>query len=117
MAQVERLICASADLVDGGDGVRFSVTRWGRVEPAFAVRFCGRVYGYLNQCSHVPVELDWENGRFFDVSGLYLICTTHGAMYAPESGLCVGGRCKGKRLKALDMTERDGRIYLIEREE
>ena len=116
MAEDERLICAAAELAEGGEGVRFQVQRWGKVEPAFAVRFRGQVHVYLNQCRHVPVELDWENGRFFDVSGLYLICATHGALYAPESGRFVGGPCKGQRLTALPVIERDGSIYLIERE-
>ena len=49
---------------------------------AFAVRFRGRVRAFLNRCGHLPVELDWEEGRFFDASGLYLICATHGALYA-----------------------------------
>lgn len=117
MAETERLICASTALVEGGDGVRFQVDQWGKAVPAFAIRFRERVYAYLNQCSHVPVELDWDNGRFFDSSGLYLICATHGAMYAPESGFCVGGKCKGKRLTSLPVIERDGSIYLIEREQ
>jgi len=36
----ERLICSSAELVDGGDGVRFQVTRQGGSLPAFVVRCC-----------------------------------------------------------------------------
>lgn len=109
-----RLICASAELVEGGRGVRFTVDRNGVSEPAFAVRFGGRVHAYLNRCAHLSVELDWQPGRFFDDSGLYLICATHGALYAPESGRCRGGRCNGKGLMAVSVTEHDGRIFLIE---
>ena len=71
MADGERLICASAELIDGGAAVRFSVERNGVAEPAFVVRFSGKVYAYFNRCAHVPVELDWQEGRFFDLSGLY----------------------------------------------
>ncbi len=116
MAETERLICDSAILVDGGDGVRFRVSHGGRDEPAFVVRFRGRVYGYLNRCSHVPVEIDWQEGRFFDFSGLYLVCATHGALFAPESGACLGGRCNGKALTRLSMLEHDGHVYLLEKE-
>ena len=60
------------------------------------------------------IELDWQEGKFFDLSGLYLICSTHGAMYSPESGRCLGGRCNGKGLTPLAVSEHDGNIYLKE---
>ena len=110
----QRLICASDELVEGGSGVRFTVDMRGVSEPAFAVRFRGRVHGYLNRCAHLAVELDWQPGEFFDLSGLYLICATHGALYAPESGRCLGGRCNGKGLEAVAVSERDGGVFLIE---
>lgn len=116
MAAGERLICTSDALVDGGDGVRFEVQWRGAVEPAFAIRYQGRVHAYLNRCGHVPIEIDWQPGRFFDHSGLYLVCATHGALYAPESGACLGGRCDGKGLRALAVREADGCVYLIESE-
>ena len=116
MAAVERLICAAADLADRGRGVRFEIERYGVREPAFVVRFGGRVYGYLNRCAHVPVELDWQPGEFFDDSGLYLVCATHGALYAPESGRCQGGRCNGNGLQPVVVVERDDQIFLVESE-
>jgi nitrite reductase/ring-hydroxylating ferredoxin subunit len=112
MAAGERLICAAGDLVDGGSGYRFEVLRGGLPVPAFALRFRGRVYAYLNQCAHIPVELDCRPGQFFDTSGLYLMCSTHGATYAPESGACVFGRCDRQGLTAVKVVERDGSIYL-----
>ena len=112
MAEDARLICASEALIDGGAGVRFTVLRYGVEEPAFAIRFRGRVHAYFNRCGHVPVELDWQHGEFFDSSKLYLICATHGALYAPENGRCLGGRCNGKGLAAIPVEERDGNIYL-----
>ncbi len=112
MVDCERLICASGDVPEGGAGFRFSVVRFEREEPAFVIRFHGLVHAYMNRCGHVPVELDWQHGEFFDDSKLYLICATHGALYAPESGHCLGGRCNGKGLEPVSVIERDGRIYL-----
>ncbi|WP_310450058.1 Rieske (2Fe-2S) protein [Sulfuritalea sp.] len=109
-----RLICDSDALVDGGHGLRFTVDRSGIAEPAFAVRYRGQVHAFLNRCGHIPVELDWQQGEFFDHSGLYLICATHGALYAPDSGHCMGGRCNGKGLVALSVLEDGGQIFLIE---
>lgn len=116
MAQGERLICDSAALVDGGNGVRFTVRRAGADEPAFAVRYRGVVHAYLNRCAHVPVELDWEPGKFFDLTGHLLICAVHGAHYRPEDGSCVMGPCKGGRLPRLQVVERLGQVYLLEGE-
>jgi len=115
MAESERLICAGTDLIDGGAGFRFQVMWHGQTEPAFVIRYRGRAYAYLNRCGHVPVEIDWQAGQFFDHSGLYLVCATHGALYAPDNGRCLLGRCNGNGLVSLQVTERDGNIYLLER--
>jgi nitrite reductase/ring-hydroxylating ferredoxin subunit len=111
MAGGERLICAAADLVDGGDGVRFEVERQGASMAAFVVRWHARPFAYVNECMHQATELDWNAGDFFDESGLYLICATHGAMYEPDSGLCVAGPCRGARLAPIEVRERDGGIF------
>lgn len=114
MAAGERLICESAALEEGGKGVRFEVDWAGERLPAFVVRYDGRVVAYLNQCAHIPVELDFNEGEFFDASGLYFVCSTHGALYAPESGACLGGPCGGRGLTRLAVREGDGKVYLIE---
>lgn len=116
MAAQERVICRAADLLDGGSGVRFNVLVHGREEPAFVIRFRGRVHAYFNRCSHVPVELDCRPGEFFDDSKLYLICSMHGALYAPESGCCLGGRCQGRGLIPVAVEERDDFVFLIPNE-
>ena len=87
-------VCASGELVEGGDGVRFD----------------GQPRAFLNRCAHVAMELDWLPGRFFDEAGLYLICATHGALYEPDSGACVAGPCRGAALLALRCEERGGRV-------
>ena len=113
MADESRIICDSSRLVDGGKGVRLSVRTPDGEQPAFAVRYRGTVYAYINRCAHVAVELDWMDGDFFDFSKLYLICSTHGAAYQPDSGWCVQGPCPGKRLKPVPVEECDGRILLM----
>jgi len=112
MAAEPRLICAAAELEEGGRGVRFSVERYGRQEPAFVVRYDGRARAYLNRCAHVPMELDWQPGVFFDAAGLYLVCTTHGAIYHPATGVCLGGPCRGRGLIDLPVIEAGGQIFL-----
>ena len=108
-----RRLCAAEELVDGGVGVRFAVRVNTREIGAFVVRYDGAAHGYLNQCAHVPMELDWQEVQFFDSAGLYLMCATHGATYAPDTGLCVGGPCKGATLAKLRIEEREGAVFWL----
>lgn len=104
-------ICASAALEEGGKGVRFPLTAGGEDGTGFVVRYDNTVYAYLNRCAHVPIELDWNEGEFFESSGLYLMCSTHGALYTPESGRCAGGPCRGGRLRPIAVFEQDDQVF------
>ena len=105
MAEAERLICRRDQLVDGGLAARFTIEFDGRHVQAFAVAFDGRVHAYVNRCPHQGTELDWQPGRVFDDSGLYLICATHGALFQADSGRCVGGPCQGALLARVEIDE------------
>ena len=113
MAEEQRLICESAALLEAGRGVRFEVEYFGEPAPAFVVRKNGQAHGYLNRCAHVAMELDWQEGVFFDFDGRDLICSTHVATYDAASGRCIGGPCNGSPLVKLRLEERDGLIYFI----
>jgi nitrite reductase/ring-hydroxylating ferredoxin subunit len=112
LAENLRLICPSDVVQEAGKGFLFHTQRYGRDVPAFVVRYQGQVRAYLNECGHVPAQLDWQPGEFFDDSKLYLICSIHGALYSPESGRCLSGRCQGKGLKSLTVCEIEGQIFL-----
>jgi len=114
MADAEPLIalCPSAQLVDGGVGLRFEAAAGGETVGAFVVRYRGKVAAYLNRCAHVAMELDWAPGRFFDRDGETLLCATHGAVYDPASGDCIGGPCAGRGgLRRLQVFEDGGVVY------
>jgi nitrite reductase/ring-hydroxylating ferredoxin subunit len=111
MTEAVILICAAADLEEGGKGVRFPVTAGGEDGTGFVVRYHGIVYAYLNRCAHVPIELDWNEGQFFESTGLYLMCSTHGAIYAPETGRCEGGPCRGGRLRPITVIEKENQVF------
>lgn len=103
-------LCNSGDLVDGGRAAGFDVLYGGQTCRAFAVRFEGRVHAYLNRCSHVAMEMDWQPDQFFDDSGKWLLCATHGARYHPSTGECAGGPCRGGLIQ-IETMEADGVIY------
>jgi nitrite reductase/ring-hydroxylating ferredoxin subunit len=121
MAGPRRLICPSGALADGGKGVRFELATApatpGAQPPAFeatgfAIRWGGLVHGYVNRCPHAGTELDWEPGEFFEEAQLYLVCSTHGALFEPSTGFCVAGPCRGASLGRLPVREEDGQVYL-----
>jgi nitrite reductase/ring-hydroxylating ferredoxin subunit len=114
MAEDARVICASGDLAEAGQGIRFDAEYGGEAAAAFVVRHQGKVHAYLNRCSHVAMELDWQPGAFFDSEKRDLICSTHGAVYSASSGKCIGGPCSGRPLIKLAVEERDGFIVLKE---
>ncbi len=103
-------LCNSTDLANSGEAMPFDVMYCGRTARGFAIRFEGTVYGYLNQCAHVPMEMDYQPNRFFDSTGQYLMCATHGAVYSPKTGDCRGGPCRGG-LRKIDMTVQHGVVH------
>ena len=104
------LLCDSADLADGGMAVAFDVVYAGQACRAFAVRYQGVAHAYLNRCTHVAMEMDYQPGRFFDDTGRWLLCATHGAAYLPDTGECAGGPCRGGLVK-IALTEEGGMVY------
>jgi nitrite reductase/ring-hydroxylating ferredoxin subunit len=72
-------------------------------ESIILVFFNNKYFAYKNQCQHLPVELDWDNEDFFDEKKQYIVCATHGALYEPETGLCISGPCVGKILPSIEV--------------
>lgn len=103
-------ICNSAELQNGGKAVPFDVNYCGQTCTAFAIRFQGTVQAYLNRCTHVAMEMDWQPGQFFDDTGQWLLCSTHGAAYKPDTGECSGGPCRGGLVK-IQLQEQDGVVH------
>lgn len=102
-------LCASELLADSGAAVVFDVIYQGQSCRAFAIRFQGQAHAYLNRCGHVPMEMDYVDGQFFDSSGQWLMCATHGATYAPQSGTCVAGPCR-RGLVKVTVSEEAGQV-------
>ena len=103
-------LCNSGDLLESGRAVPFDVVYAGQTCRAFAVRFKGLPHAYLNRCTHVAMELDWQPNRVFDATGQWLLCASHGAVYAPETGHCAGGPCQGGLVK-IHLVDSGGAVY------
>jgi len=112
MPENERIICNSHAVVEREHGLRFALPELGERVTGFVIRYNGLIHAYVNQCAHLSVELDWNEGDFFDLTKNYVVCATHGAQYQPETGYCVMGPCKGRSLQAIQVTERNNKILI-----
>jgi nitrite reductase/ring-hydroxylating ferredoxin subunit len=106
-------VCEGSIVQEAGLGFRFNVLFSGKLVSAFVVRVDGVVYGFLNRCSHVPVELDWNYGEFLDDTGRQVVCATHGASYDATNGHCIGGPCSGGSLVRLQIEEKEGGVFWL----
>jgi nitrite reductase/ring-hydroxylating ferredoxin subunit len=50
------------------------------------------VFAYHNECPHAGRRLDYAPGKFLVKDGR-IICAAHGAVFAVNSGACLGGPC------------------------
>lgn len=105
-------ILRSSQLREGASHL-FSFSKEGKATAGFLIRFRGQVHAYENVCRHIPVSLDYDDGRFFSPDGRHLICQTHGALYDPANGKCVRGPCPGLSLFPIPVEEKDGGIWLL----
>jgi nitrite reductase/ring-hydroxylating ferredoxin subunit len=106
-------LCKADDLWERGRGIRFDVMTPGGAESAFAVRYEGVARAYLNRCMHLPQEMDWNSGEFFDDECEYIVCASHGALYRPQDGVCVSGPCRGASLIPIAVEESAGGVFWL----
>ena len=104
-------LCHSEALAERGQAWVWDVLQYGQPARAFALRFEGQAVAYLNRCVHVPTEMDWQPGQFFDMDKRWLMCSIHGAMYEPADGRCIGGPCGRGKLTSIALQEREGQVY------
>lgn len=78
----------------------------------FVVANDGHYYAYENCCPHQYIPLDWDNDEFLDSAGELILCATHGAQFVIETGECVAGPCIGASLRPLNISLRDGNVFI-----
>ena len=103
-------LCKSEELLECALAVDFDVVYGGQTCRAFAIRFQNEVHAYVNRCAHIAMEMDARENHFLDPKGQWLMCSSHGALYEPPTGRCVGGPCRGGLIKIL-LSESDGVVF------
>ena len=92
------VLCQLEDIEDGGSA-GFTSQVDGKPRMLLAVRRGKDVFVYINSCPHLGVPLDFHAGQFLSQDQKYIICSTHGALFEIEDGLCVSGPCRKAYLK------------------
>lgn len=72
----------------------------------FVVRRGGAAFGYVDRCPHMGLPLAQVLDGY--VVGERIVCSWHGAIFAVEDGICLGGPCTGARLTPWPVTVVEG---------
>ena len=57
----------------------------------FLVRRGDEIFGYVNECPHEAMPLQWEGGSFLTADGKRILCAVHGATFNLDSGEAISG--------------------------
>lgn len=104
------VLCRTDDVPDGG-ALGIGGTSPG--DPGLiVVRRGERIAVWRNDCPHANLPLDLVPGRLMARDGRHLLCANHGALFEPDTGLCVRGPCAGRHLERVDAGVREGAVVL-----
>lgn len=79
----------------------------------FVVRRGDAVWGWRDRCPHVGSPLTLGDDRYLTRGGDHILCSTHGALFRIEDGLCLGGPCVGRSLAPWPVAVEDGAIVVV----
>ena len=106
----ERL-CRLDDVADpGAKGFTFRDGDW--LFHGFVVREGEAVTGFVDRCPHAGMPLALFEDRYLTREKDLIICSSHGALFRPSDGLCVGGPCAGRSLWPWPVRVVDGEIQV-----
>jgi nitrite reductase/ring-hydroxylating ferredoxin subunit len=103
----------AAELPDGA-AREFALTEGEWPLTAFLVRVGDAVHAYLNRCPHALRQLNFRPDGFLSPDGTLIQCSSHGAQFEKDTGLCVAGPCVGESLRRLPIELVNGEIRLTE---
>jgi nitrite reductase/ring-hydroxylating ferredoxin subunit len=90
-------LCALAEIADPGSK-GFMFREGDQLFMGFVVRRGETVVGYVDRCPHAGMPLAMLPDRFLTREGDLILCSSHGALFQPEDGVCVSGPCVGRSL-------------------
>jgi nitrite reductase/ring-hydroxylating ferredoxin subunit len=97
------------------DDIGEEVSKGFKIEPdlqLFVVKKDGVISVFENSCPHLGIPLEMLPDQFFDIEKSFIQCSTHGALFEIENGLCVAGPCAGASLKQYQFETINGEIHI-----
>ena len=108
---VDTKLCNLAEISDGHSGGFVVDTADGRCG-LLVVRRGNTAVSYVNSCPHIGTPLEIRPNHFLDQEGKYILCSTHGALFQIDDGLCIAGPCVDDKLTAIDIEVKDGALFV-----
>ncbi|HUQ09150.1 MAG TPA: Rieske 2Fe-2S domain-containing protein [Steroidobacteraceae bacterium] len=108
-----RVLCSLAELEPTGSR-GFSVGEGDWPLRGFIVRTATGIAAYVNYCPHAGHPLNFRPNRFLTPDGNLIMCSSHGALFARDDGLCIAGPCQGQRLTPIPVEVTAGYVMLGE---
>lgn len=105
------VLCRIEDIPDPGSRA-FAWGEFGNEFRMFVLRRGELVRAYVNECPHARHPLDWNDGKVFNLERTLVLCSSHGALFRPDDGVCVLGPCVGKALTAVEILLDDGDLVV-----
>jgi nitrite reductase/ring-hydroxylating ferredoxin subunit len=107
------VLCALADLdATGARGFTAGEGDWPL--RGFIVKTMNGVAAYVNYCPHAGHPLDLRPGKFLTPDQNLILCSSHGALFARDNGLCIAGPCPGQSLTPVPVEVLNGYVLLAE---
>lgn len=104
-------LCPQAALAEGC-ARGFDPLGQGR-DTLMVLRWHGEFKAWLNSCPHLEVPMHYRKDRFMSADRQHIVCYAHGALFMPDSGLCVLGPCLGQSLRPQPLyVDEQGGVWL-----
>ena len=100
------------DALAPGQTARFRLRRGDELLDGFVANVEGVLHAYVNRCPHAGTPLDVSRDGFMGEDGRHIVCSRHGAVFTPATGLCVEGPCPGASLERLVVSRAGGRVIV-----
>jgi nitrite reductase/ring-hydroxylating ferredoxin subunit len=106
-----RVLCTLSELEETGSR-GFAVGEGDWPLRGFVVKTPHGVAAYVNYCPHAGHPLNFRPHKFLTPDRALILCGSHGALFARDSGLCVLGPCAGQSLTAIPIEVVSGVVMI-----
>ena len=102
-------LCALGEIADPGSK-GFLFREGEALFLGFVVRRGDELTGYVDRCPHAGMPLAMAPDRYLTREGDLILCSSHGALFRPGDGVCVGGPCAGQALRGWAVRVEGGEV-------